>query len=49
MTRPLIPVADSHATPHWGVTPDPTARPPGRHSNSLSLTPETNEAPQGVR
>lgn len=35
--------------PHSGEAPEAGfAKWPGRHSNSLSVTPETNEAPQGA-
>lgn len=34
--------------PPWGESLRPTFSLPGRHSNSLSVQPETNEAPQGA-
>ena len=34
--------------PPWGKAPHKVHCPPGRHSNSLPVTPETNEDPQGA-
>jgi hypothetical protein len=45
----VITARELKATPTtWAMPPNQTPRRPGRHSNSLSVTPETNEAPQGA-